>query len=134
MRPFRYIFDPLFVMSAGIYALNRFVLKPHFATPFLHQHLNDLLCIPFWVPIMLFFQRIMKLRDNDDLPALREVLVPLLIWTWLFEVFLPGTDGARDWCIADPADVVSYAIGAIIAVAFWRLWYSPSPGMGASAA
>ena len=55
----------LFVASLVIYALNRFALKPHFEVPFLNEHLNDLLCIPFWLPIMLLVQRTLGLRPFD---------------------------------------------------------------------
>ena len=37
---FGYMHDPLFLACVVLYALNRLVLKPHLATPFLHEHLN----------------------------------------------------------------------------------------------
>jgi hypothetical protein len=120
MKPFRYIFDPLFVASLATYAVNRFILKPHFQLPFLHEHLNDLLCIPVWVPIGLFIERLLKLRTHDDPPQLAEILIPVVIWGWLFEVFLPTNALGRSWCTADPADITSYIIGAIAATLFWN--------------
>src|SRR4051794_23942385 len=116
MRPFRYIFDPMFVASLVVYALNRFALRPRLSTPFLHQHLNDLLCIPFWLPIMLFVQRKLGLRGAGDVPPRGgEIVIALMWWSWMFELWLPNTDLCREWCIADPWDVMYYSVGALIA-------------------
>ena len=124
MMRFRYIFDPLFIICLATYALNRLVLKPHFAWAFLHEHLNDLICIPFWVPIMLLLQRVLRLRDTGHLPPrLSEILIPLILWSWAFELWLPGTSFGQSWCTADPLDVVYYGLGALGAALFWRAWY-----------
>jgi hypothetical protein len=119
MRPFRYLFDPLFIASLVTYTINRFVLKPNFTLRFLHDHLNDLLCIPLWVPIGLFIERRLKLRTHDRPPEMLEILIPLLIWAWIFEVLLPANDLGRSWCTPDPADVAFYTLGAIGATWFW---------------
>ncbi len=37
---FCYWRDPLLLFSTVLYFLNRFLLKPHFDIPFLHDHLN----------------------------------------------------------------------------------------------
>jgi len=120
MRPFRYLFDPLFVASLAAYAINRFVLKPHFRWGFLHDHLNDLLCIPVWVPIGLFIERRLKLRAHDNPPGLAEILIPVVLWGWIFEVYLPTNELGRGWCTPDPADIAFYVMGAIAATLFWN--------------
>jgi len=120
MRPFRYIFDPLFIVCVALYALNRFVLKAHFQLPFLHNHLNDLLCIPVWVPIGLLIKRAIRLRADDGPPAWSEIFIPVLLWGWIFEVYLPTNGLGRSWCTPDPGDITAYALGAIGAALFWN--------------
>lgn len=127
MPPFRYIFDPLFITSVATYALNRYLLKPHLPLRFLHDHLNDLLCIPVWVPIMLSVSRLMHLRAHDDPPRLPEILIPLVLWSWTFESFLPAHPLGQSWSTPDPADIAFYTLGALGASLFWRWWYSTKP-------
>jgi hypothetical protein len=120
---FRYLNDPLFVSAVMMYAGNRFILRLSSTTPFLHEHLNDLLCIPFWLPIMLFMQRRARLRGSDDPPSSLEIMIPLVIWGWMFEVWLPSTQIFGRWVTADPEDIFWYTAGALAASAFWRFWY-----------
>ena len=74
---FLYLRDPLFLLCVLTYFVNRFVLKAIWTTGFIHEHLNDLICLPFWVPILLFAQRRVGLRDNDDPPRSAELVIPL---------------------------------------------------------
>jgi len=120
---FRPLQDPLLIVCLAVYALNRFVLKPYLPWSFLHEHLNDLICLPFWVPIMLFVQKSIGLRPDDQPPRASEIAIPLVLWSWVFEIWLPYTPFGRQWCTADPADIVSYSLGALGAAAFWNWWY-----------
>lgn len=120
---FRPLVDPLFLLSVSLYALNRWWLKPHLDWDFLHTHLNDLICIPFWVPLLLLFQKGVGLREHDRAPERSEIIIPLLLWTWIFEAWLPASEVGRQWCVADPVDVLCYATGALVAAAFWRHRY-----------
>lgn len=123
MERFRYLRDPLFLLCVVTYFLNRFVLKKIWNAGFVHEHLNDLICIPFWVPIMLFAQRKLGLRHNDDPPQPGEIVIPLLLWSWIFEILLPAAGWLGDWCVSDYLDVVYYTIGASVAAVLWRCWY-----------
>jgi hypothetical protein len=124
MQPFRYLRDPLFLACLGAYFVNRFALKPHVTNAFLHNHFNDLICIPFWVPVMLWMQRNAGLRAADDPPRASEMLIPLIVWSITFEIWLPQTDTFRGWCTADPVDVLAYAAGALAAAIWWRWWHA----------
>jgi hypothetical protein len=124
--PFLYLRDPLFLLCLATYFVNRLVLKRIWADGFVHDHLNDLICIPFWVPIMLFAQRRLGLRANDDRPSAGELVIPLIIWSWVFEVFLPRSGILGERCVADYTDIVYYALGAMLAGLFWKWWY-PAP-------
>jgi hypothetical protein len=91
---FRYLLDPLFLFCLVTYFVNRFVFKAIWKGGFVHDHLNDLICIPFWVPIMLFAQKMARLRPTDDRPHAGEIVIPLILWSWIFEILLP----AAGWC------------------------------------
>src|SRR5579871_823743 len=123
MARFRYLVDPLFLLCVATYFGNRLVLKRIWEEGFVHEHLNDLLCIPFWVPIMLFSQRKLGLRDGDEPPRPGEIVIPLIVWSWAFEILLPMTRWLGNHCVADHLDVVYYTLGALVAGLFWRWWY-----------
>lgn len=125
--PFAYLRDPLFVISVGAYFVNRFAVKPHTDGGFAHDHFNDLICIPFWVPIMLWLQRRIGLRPVDAPPHCHEIVIPLVVWSWTFEFLLPRTGWFAAWCVADYRDIIYYAAGATAAAVFWRFWYDVMP-------
>jgi len=122
--PFLYLRDPLFLASVATYFVNRLVLKIIWTSGFVHEHLNDLICIPFWVPIMLYVQRLLGLRAADGAPQSAEIVIPLLAWSWIFEIILPKTAILADRCTADFMDICYYALGAFFAALFWKWWYA----------
>ena len=46
---------------------------------FSRDSLNDVICIPFWVPIMLFIMKKAGLRREDGPPTGSEILIPLIL-------------------------------------------------------
>ena len=122
--PYKYLRDPLFLFCLVLYFINRWILKPHFAMPFLHNSLNDLICIPFWVPIMLWEMRKTGLRSDDAPPQWYEIIIPLIVWSIVFEIIVPQIPFFRHLAIADPEDIMYYTLGAFAASLFWRVWYS----------
>lgn len=120
---FGYLKDPLFLFCVALYLVNRFVFKQMWPNGFHHAHLNNLICIPFWVPVMLFVQRRMGLRDSDGIPRAGELVMPVIMWSLIFEVLLPQMPGWDRLCTGDPADVMYYSLGALLAAVFWRWWY-----------
>jgi hypothetical protein len=123
---FLYLRDPLFLLCLLTYFVNRLVLKAVWKEGFVHEHLNDLICVPFWVPIMLFVQRRLGLRAGDPSPSPGELVIPLIVWSWVFEILLPeaGTPGGE--FVADHLDILCYALGALVGGLFWRWWYGGS--------
>lgn len=124
--PYKYLRDPLFIACVLLYVINRFVLKPFIPNAFSQKYLNDLICIPFWVPIMLFFMRKLRFRTDDMPPRLYEILIPLIVWTLVFELFLPYTNLFRGLVFSDHVDVLFYTLGALIGSVFWQIWYQLS--------
>jgi hypothetical protein len=120
---FQYLRDPVFVLCLLLYFVNRWVWKPLLPGEFFHNYLNDVICIPFWVPIMLWLMRKIGIRTDDDPPQWHEILIPLLMWSFLFEVWLPRVSPFRLLAFADSMDVLCYAMGAFLALQFWRRWY-----------
>lgn len=125
--PFRYLRDPLFLICVSTYFVNRLVLKQIWESGFAHEHLNDLICLPFWVPVMLWVERRIGLRRHDAPPEVIEIVIPLVIWSWVFEVILPATEWFGPYCVSDQRDIFWYSAGAVGAGFFWRWWYGPPP-------
>lgn len=124
---FRFLRDPMFLFCLILYFLNRWVLEPLHPGTFFPNHLNDLICIPVWVPIMISLARWLRIRPDDSPPTTYEIVVPLILWSVIFELWLPVTSRWKNSAIADPLDVVYYVLGAIVAAVVWRLEYPDRP-------
>lgn len=116
---FCYAWDPLCLASLALYAINRFLIKPHLPPHefFLRGHLNDLLLVPAALPFFLTTYKWLGLRRDDRPPTAREILAHLVMWSFCFEIAGPG------WLhrsTSDPWDVAAYALGAALAYVFWN--------------
>ena len=99
-----------------MYALNRWLLKPHLAVPFLRGQFNDLLLIACALPPMLLLHRKMGLRGHDRMPTLSEVGLHTAVWIVVCEVI-----GPRFWRgTGDYLDVLAYLAGALLATLCWH--------------
>lgn len=125
-RRFRYCGDRVFLVSFGIYLLNRLVLRPYVplkTTTFFAWYLNDVLCIPFCLPPVLYLYRRLGLRRRDAFPTRLEIIVHFLVWSIFFEWIAPVyLHSIFPMAVSDPWDVVAYAVGAAIAGQFWGAW------------
>ena len=117
MKRFGYVRDPLFLSCCGLYALNRWMIKPHLHSIFFHSWFNDILLIPCALPPLLLVHRWFGLRSQDALPSLWETMAHLIGWSVLFEVIGPHV---MRHTTGDPWDVVAYAIGAVAALLWWH--------------
>lgn len=130
-RRFRYLRDPLFLSAVGLYLLNRYVVKPATgdASDFFHCHLNDLLCLPFWLPPILWINRGLGIRRHDAPPTVGELMLFLLLWSWLFEVIAPAPalNVLLPHAVGDAWDIVAYAAGAAISAWLWHSRWEHGP-------
>src|SRR5690606_3953439 len=88
-RSFRYLVDPLFLSCVCVYLVNRLLLKPYMLNPISKGYLNDLLCIPFGLPIMVAILNTLRLRLHDLTPRTVEIAVAIVIWSLAFEIIIP---------------------------------------------
>ncbi|GDX40286.1 hypothetical protein LBMAG21_05780 [Armatimonadota bacterium] len=125
---FRYLKDPLFLLCVVLYFVNRFVFKPlihgGIIGAIVHGSVNDLICLPFWIPIMLWMMQRLGWRTSDKPPQAAEILLPLLCWSWYFEMILPKVAYFKRVAFSDPNDILCYTIGACVAALFWNYYYS----------
>lgn len=119
---YKYIKDPLFIACVVVYFVNRFFIKPLTIgkISFFNSYVNDLICFPFWLPIVLFLTRKVRLRGHDDPPDFYELLFYLLLWSFFFEFLGPAFGQHFNYPVADPWDIVCYAVGCLIAGIYWN--------------
>src|SRR5438034_10422260 len=106
MTRFAYLKDPLFVFCVIAYFANRCILKAQLPCTFFRCYLNDVICLPFWIPIMLWIMRWLRLRRDDAPPRASELLIPLVIWSWVFEIWLPGVPSFKGLATPDSKDIL----------------------------
>ncbi|MBS0657176.1 MAG: hypothetical protein JSR82_02870 [Verrucomicrobia bacterium] len=116
MKRFRYALDPLCLLACAAYALNRWALKPHVPSAFLHSHFNDLWLIPAALPLILWLQRRTGLRLDDAAPRWSEIVFHLVIWSVIAEAIAPCFLKVT----GDPLDVLAYTAGALAAGIWWN--------------
>ena len=114
--------DALWLASVALFALNKWWIKPHFDGWFWHSSLNDVLCLPVWMPVCVWIFAKFKLRDSAA-PRPLEIAVCLLFWSLVFEVWLPQTELFGHFAPGDPFDVLAYAVGGMLGWAWWN-WIS----------
>ena len=119
--PFRYLADPLCIASLCIYTINRYVLKPHhIGSWFTHGYLNDVLCLPLFVPIPLYIQHIIGLRTHAAYPRPWEIFQSWAAFTLVFQVVIPRYP-KMFITAGDPWDILAYFTGGIIAGVYWSI-------------
>lgn len=134
---FRYYLDPVHLTCLGVYWIHRLVIRRHCEYAILNSYLNDLLVVPVVLPPMLWVMRELTLRRHDEPPSFSEIMIPIFVWSVLFEILLPRIPMDPQRFFADPVDVLAYLLGGILAGLKWGTWRpvvnekSSSPGMSA---
>lgn len=124
MRAFRYCRDPLFLGCCALYALNRWVAKPHLHGAFFHSWFNDMLLIPCALPVLLWVHARLGWRDAEAVPGAWEIFAHLAGWSVLFEWVGPHLTHRAT---GDVLDVAAYTVGAAGAYVWWH-WERLRPG------
>jgi hypothetical protein len=117
VKRFGYLRDPLFLICSSLYAVNRWLIRPHVHSAFLRFHFNDLLLMPCALPPLLLMQRWLRLRQHDEFPTGGEIALYLIVWSILFEVVGPHL---MHRATGDIWDVAAYVCGAILAGIWWH--------------
>ena len=106
-----------------IYVLNRFVLKPqHIGGWLVHDYLNDLLCLPIFLPIILRLQSVLGIRRHHLPPTMLELMHNWLVFSVLYYFVFPRSPWFAS--MADPWNSVAYLFGGVVAYLFWRWFYA----------
>lgn len=84
---------------------------------FLQGYLADLLMIPAALPPVLWVQRRLSLRTHDEYPGQGEVWLHVAVWALAAEGVAPHL---FHQATGDGWDVVAYALGAGVALVFWK--------------
>ena len=116
VKPYQFWRDPLWWAGCGLYVLNRWWLKVHIHSAFLHGYFDDVLLIPCALPPVLWFQELLRLRRVGPPPGANEIAFHLAVWSVLFEVIGPHIMKTT----GDPLDVVAYVAGGLAAGCWWR--------------
>ena len=119
---FKYLRDPLFQVAVVLYFLNRYIIKPLTIgkIDFFNCYFNNLICIPFCLPIVLFLTRVVRLRSHDEPPDFYELCFYILMWSFFFEYIGPKYGKYLNYPVADPWDVVFYVVGGLITGIYWN--------------
>jgi hypothetical protein len=118
---FRYCADPACISAGVIYVIGRWMLRPYgIGGDLLSGYLNDLLCLPLFLPLILYVQRRLGLRQHDLPPRMWEIIQHWLIFSLVFEIILPLSPHLFR-TTRDPLDSLAYLAGGLMAWLWWRL-------------
>ncbi len=62
-------------------------------------------------------------RCDDAPPRTIEIVIPLILWSWIFELWLPNAGFLRGKIVSDYHDIWAYAAGAALSSVIWKLIY-----------
>jgi hypothetical protein len=118
--------DAAFWVALGLYAGNRWLVKPRVDAVFFQSYFNDLLLVPVVLPLVLQLHVWLGWRPAGVAPRVGETVFHCVVWSWACEWAGPfwlnmGT--------ADGWDVACYAVGAVVSQGWWH-WRSASRRLG----
>lgn len=117
MKRFGYLRDPLCLLACAGYAVNRWLVPLALKGIFLRGYFADCLLIPAALPPMLWAQRQLKLRHDDQPPQWREIALHVVVWSIAAEAIAPHFFARAH---GDPWDVAAYAGGALLSGLVWQ--------------
>ncbi|MHA6248621.1 magnesium citrate secondary transporter [Pontibacter sp. CAU 1760] len=105
---------PLFLVCFALFCLNQFLEQAQVYVWPLHAYLDDLLCLPISLQIILAVQRAYFKNPAMVLPA-RHIAFAVIAYSVCFEWLLPLY---KPVYTSDSWDVLAYAIGAVVFYTF----------------
>ncbi len=101
----------IFIFALLLFCTNQLIEGAGFFLPALHSYLDDLLCLPIVLTVILAVQRRFVLRTAAYTLPFSHTLLAVVLYGVLFEIILPhffrrGTADALDWLL--------YAAGGLI--------------------
>jgi hypothetical protein len=78
------------------------------------------MCLPLFLPMILYGQRLIGLRRHDGFPRWWEILQHWVIFSIVFEVILPRMPNVFRHT-SDPWNVVAYLAVGILAGICWKI-------------
>lgn len=101
---------PVFILCVLLFGLNQSMEKVGVYIWPLHTHLDDLLCLPIVLTLILIAQRLYFKNAHYTHPK-RHLLIALLLFSVVFEWMLPMLSGRYT---SDPLDIAAYTVGALL--------------------
>ena len=128
-KRFGYWRDPLCLIAAAAYALNRWLVPAAMQAPWWQDHFADFLLIPAGVPLWLWLERRIGWRRDDRMPQWREIAFVLATWTVAAELVAPRI---FPQATGDSWDAVAYLGGAVVGGLVWQrttgcVWIASRP-------
>jgi membrane-associated PAP2 superfamily phosphatase len=117
VKRFGYARDPLCLLACASYGINRWLVPLALKGWFLRGYFSDCLLIPAALPLMLWMQRKLKLRQADQPPQWSEIALHVTVWSIAAEVIGPHFFTRAH---GDPWDVAAYAGGALLSGLIWQ--------------
>ena len=101
---------PLFIISIILFGLNQLAEQAELFIWPLHTHLDDLLCLPISLSIILAAERLYFSDQKLTLPK-RHLILAVVLFSLIFEGVLPLFS---ERYTMDAWDIVAYTLGAWI--------------------
>lgn len=101
---------PIFTSSFILFGLNQLLELGHIFIWPLYTHLDDLLCLPITLTVILAAERLYFANPYFVLPK-RYILSTVFLFSVTFEALLPAVASKYT---SDVWDVVAYAVGALL--------------------
>lgn len=103
------LLQPLFLLACFLFLLNQFLESQQIFIPYIHAYLDDFLCFPIVLTLILFLLRRIYQNPNFRFTTL-QIVFAVAYFSLAFEVVLPYFSANYR---SDALDVVAYILGAM---------------------
>lgn len=102
------LLQPLFLTACALFGINQLLEFHHIFLPYVHAYLDDVLCFPIVLTLILFLFRTAILKDPNFCLSSYQIAFAVAYFAFAFEEVLPYFSSEYT---SDVLDVVFYAIG-----------------------